>query len=126
MKIGIILVVCLVFAFLLAGMALAAKDNETGKAVGKPADNETSAKNMTYGQCVVAGVQIKNACYDTTKQAQADCITNATSDTGKVKQCKADYKKDMKTCKADFKAAKKECIQKTKPGLWQRLRYSMA
>ena len=126
MKIGTILVVCFVFAFLLAGMALAVKDNDSGNASGKADDNETIAKNMTYGQCVVAGVAIKNACYDTIKLAQTGCTANATNDSAKTKTCKASYKKDLKTCKTDFKAVKTECIRTTKPGLWQRLRYIFA
>lgn len=109
---------------LLLGFALAVSDNAAVKAD----DNKTmtEAKNMTYGQCVVAGVQIKNACYDAVKQVRADCIVNATDDSAKTAQCKTDYKKEMKQCKADFKATKKECIQTTKPGMWARLRYSMA
>lgn len=120
----------MVCVFLLAGV-IAANDNaaemKDGKAVVKADDNSTmtGAKNGTYGQCVVAGVQIKNACYDAVKQARADCIS-ATNDSAATKQCKADYKKDTKQCKTDFKAAKKECIRTTKPGMWARLRYSMS
>jgi hypothetical protein len=83
---------------------------------------------MTYGQCVVAGVELKNTCYDTIKQAKENCTINAgnASDKTAKKQCKADYNKSMKQCKADFKSAKKDCVQKTKPKLWEKIRYSFA
>lgn len=120
-----IMLMVLLAAFAM-GLSFAIAADE--KAAGKASDNETAqtAKNMTYGQCVVAGVSIKNTCYDTSKQTQDSCRTNAGDDSAKVKQCKTDYKKNMKQCKTDFKAAKKDCIQKTKPGLWERMRYGLA
>jgi hypothetical protein len=127
MKKGLTLLVLasVVFVLVLAGLALAVKDNATGKAAGEN-ETATGAKNMTYGQCVVAGVQIRNTCYETTKQARTDCIANASNDSAKAKQCKADYKRDTNQCKTDFKIAKKDCIQKTKPKFWERLRYALA
>ena len=126
MKRGLTLLVFagLVFVLILAGASLAAKDNASKGNADKTASE--AAKNMTYGQCVVAGVQVKNACYEATKQARENCITNASEDSAKIKQCKADYKKDTKQCKTDFKAAKKDCVQKTKPKLWERIRYLLS
>ncbi len=122
-EIGLFLIAGFVLVLFLAGLSLAAQEND---AVVTGAEDDGTPKNMTYGQCVVAGVQIKNACYETTSQARESCITNAADDSASVKQCKADYKKDKKQCKTDFKAAKKVCIQKTKPGLWERMRYSLS
>lgn len=119
MKKTIMLAVLLAAFVMTLSLAVAAKDD---------AGNETAetAKNMTYGQCVVAGVAIKNTCYDTSKQTLDTCRTDAADDSAKIKQCKADYKKNKNQCKADFKAAKKTCIQQTKPKLWERIRYSLA
>ena len=116
MKRGTLLVFAsIVFVLVLAGLVMA-KDNDTAVT--------QSAKNMTYGQCVVEGVRLKNTCYDTAKQVRADCTANATGIAERT-TCRVDYNKDMRTCKMDLRAAKKSCIQKAKPQLWERLRYSL-
>ena len=122
-EISLFLIAGFVLVLFLAGLSLAVQDNG---AVVTGAEEDGTPKNMTYGQCVVEGVQIKNACYETTSQTRESCITNAADDSVMTKQCKADYKQEKKKCKTDFKAAKKVCIQKTKPGLWERMRYSLS
>lgn len=104
-----------------AGMVIAQNNENNNSNAGRG-----SEINMTYGQCVVEAVGIKNICYDTVKGIRGECITTVGNDTAQTKKCKNDYKTDMKKCKADFKTSKKECIMKTKPGIWARIRYSFS
>ena len=110
------------FALIFAGLVLAQSANANNNSQRN--SNETG-KNMTYGQCVVSAVGIKNSCYEGVKETRETCI-NATNESSVMSQCKKDYKKDMKQCKMDFKASKRECIQKTKPKIWERMRHSFA
>lgn len=98
--------------------------NETWS--GHPYQNIT--KNMTYGQCVSDAAKLKNDCYKEGKNKGELCINNsemAKRPKDVTKQCKVDYKSDIKACKQNFKDAKKTCIQETKPNFWQKMRYSM-
>ena len=78
------------------------------------ANNEKAAangaeKNMTYGKCVSAGVELKNTCYETSKANLKTCKDTAGEDKAAIKKCSSDYKKEKKDCKASFKSAKNEC-----------------
>jgi len=91
-------------------------------------DNSTSvnesakeAKNMTYGQCVVIGVEAKNACYKSVKDTYSSCKANATES----KECRTSYKSDMAQCKKDFKSVKNEC-RKIKHNFFETARYAFA
>ncbi len=131
MKKGHILMIFAVMAAVLltAGLVFAANEDVKGNENGVE-ENDTEVdepeRNITYGQCVVEGVQIRNECYNSTKQVRAGCGLDAKSDRTAAGQCSSNYKIAMKQCKSEFKTAKRECIQTTKPGLWERIRYSFA
>lgn len=123
MKSEIIALTFVFFILILSTLIISAKDNVSEMETNN--DNSTQAKNMTYGQCVVEAVQIKNLCYESVKQTKQDCINNSVKNSTKIKKCKTDIKKSTKQCKTEFKTAKKECVQKTKPRFFERMRYSL-
>lgn len=93
----------------------------------QPEDN-TINKNMTYGQCVTKGVEIKNTCYSSVKSVKSVCEQSAgnTSETKRaLKICDSGYKTVKTQCKNDFKSAKKEC-KKIKHNFFETLKYSFA
>lgn len=78
------------------------------------AANDTSAKDMTYGQCVSKNAEIKNSCYSSVKSALETCKANAAQDATKkdaLNQCSKIYKSDKSQCKTVFKDSKKECAK---------------
>jgi len=117
-----ILIVAGLFAIVVFAGLVAAQGNSNNSNNSR----NGGVSNMTYGQCVVAGVEIKNTCYETALNARESCVAEAGNSTSVVNQCRTDYKQDKKQCKTDFKAAKRECIRITKPGMWERMRYSLA
>ena len=98
----------------------------------KPNENSTDANgkvnNMTYGKCVVAGVEIKNNCYALAKDAKTLCANNSRSaqDTKTaLKTCSNEYKNQIANCKKEFKSAKNEC-KRVKHNFLETMRYSLA
>ncbi len=119
-------------------LVMAANENanqNAGKSENKTL-NETENKNVSekpenktlnYGQCVTAGVDIKNTCYRAAKDKQDSCkqvAANATSKKAETTKCRNTYNQEMKHCKTDFKAAKTECARLTKPDFFEKLKYA--
>lgn len=69
--------------------------------------NDSNTKNMTYGQCVIEGVKLKQNCYLFVKN-----------------QSKEDYKTSKAQCKKDFKLFKQDC-KKIKHNFLETLRYGL-
>lgn len=123
-KSGIILLSVLFFmAVGVVGIAMAQGNSNNSN---RSNNQGNSVSNMTYGQCVVSAVGLKNSCYEISKQARIDCIGVALNDSVQERKCLTDYKAEKKQCKMDFKVAKRECVQKTKPSMFARMRYSFA
>lgn len=110
-----------IFLVLSIGFVLAEKPADAGSAP----DNANVTKNMTFGQCVTEAAKIKNTCFGNALTNRENCANNS-DNPAKTKQCRNDYKKEKKQCKAEFKSAKKTCIQKTKPKLWEKIRYGLS
>jgi len=123
-----LLMLVLVFAvigMLSFAMAQQPEDNDTDGKANKSA-NET-AKNMTYGQCVMAAAKVKNTCYADVKNASEACkadAENATDSKNASKDCINTYKQDKKQCKADFKSTKRTECGKIKHNIFQTIGYA--
>lgn len=99
------LLIATLFLIIAVSLVFAANEKTTNT-------SEKAEKNMTYGNCVSDGAQLKNTCYKLAKDTQSACKTQAANSTiakDAVKTCRTEYKKSMNQCKNDFKSAKNEC-----------------
>lgn len=93
---------------------------------GSIQNNSNNVKNMTFGQCVSDAAKLRNDCYAQGKQTLKNCTqaSKQTKNKLEAKACQSSGKNASKVCQQTFKDSKQTCIQETKPGFWQRMRYS--
>lgn len=134
MKIYTILIFLSLMLIASISLVIAVSDNGNGQQV--QARNETgpmhdevvavmNKTNMTYGQCVSAGAEIKNTCYEQVKQTSTTCDSTAAKDKAMKKECNSAYKTQKNACKDSFKQYKTSCKQ-IKHNFLETIRYSFA